>query len=186
MKRFVAGVFAVSTLWLFSSPGQNQPENTVIAPSSGKQLCSALSPADFNKAGVPVSALRDANVDDDASAYCVYDSKSGKVEMDVFYPAGNNVASAKGTEKTVLAEVGGKFESISLPGADSAAINLAVPGKSPAASICVRKNLAVFSIDIPQNAQAREQLVALAKNCAGATAERALIPPTSFTVKLFQ
>jgi acyl-CoA reductase-like NAD-dependent aldehyde dehydrogenase len=150
-------------LWLFSSAGQGKPQNTVIAPSSGKQLCSALSATDFNKVGIPVATLHDANVDDDASAYCVYDSKNGKVEMDVFYPAGNDVSSAKDTEKTVLAEVGGKFESISLPGADSAAINLVVPGKSPAASICVRKKLAVFSIDIPQSPQAREQLVTLAK-----------------------
>ncbi|HET8887295.1 MAG TPA: hypothetical protein VFQ41_00225 [Candidatus Angelobacter sp.] len=28
-----------------------------IAPSSGKALCSALAPADFTKAGVPVQAL---------------------------------------------------------------------------------------------------------------------------------
>lgn len=102
-----------------------QSTTGAIAPSSGKQLCSALTPEDFTKAGVPVSALHDANVDDSASAYCVYDSKAGKVELfdiDIFYPAGDTPEAAKGTERTVLAEVGGKFESIKLPGADSASI----------------------------------------------------------------
>jgi len=65
---------------------------------------------------------------------------------------------------------------ISVSGADSAAINLAVPGKSPAAGICVRKNLAVFSIDIPQNPQAREQLVTLAKKFRWRVCRKSLSP----------
>jgi hypothetical protein len=138
-------------------------QSVAIVPSSGKQLCSALTPADFTKAGVPVSALRDANVDDSASAYCVYDSKAGKVEFDIFYPAGDTPEAAKGTEKTVLAEVGGRFENIKLTGADSASINLAVPGKQPSASMAVRWKTAVFTIGIPANANAREQLSKLSQ-----------------------
>lgn len=57
----------------------------------------------LQQGGHPVSALREANVDDDASAYCVYDSRNRKVEMDVFYPAGDDVGGAKGPEKTVRA-----------------------------------------------------------------------------------
>ena len=104
-----------------------------------------------------------SDLDDQASAYCVYDSKNGKVELDIFYPAADSAEGAKGTEKTVLAEVGGKFEPVSLPGADSATINLAVPGKIPSASICVRKNVAVFTLNIPQSPQSREQLLALSQ-----------------------
>jgi hypothetical protein len=121
----------------------------------GQRNVFALAPADFNKVSVPVTALREANVDDQASTYCVYDSKNGKVELDIFYPAGDSPESAKGIEKTVLAQVGSKFESITLPGVDSATINLAVAGKIPSASICVRKNVAVFILNIPQSPQSR-------------------------------
>jgi hypothetical protein len=154
---------ALSTICVFLCQAQAKPQGEKVAPSSGKQLCSALAPTDFVKVGVSVSALLEANVDDQSSAYCVYDSKAGKVEFDVFYPAGDTLGAAKGTEKTLLAEVGGKFELISLAGADSAQISLAVPGKVPSASIAVRKNLAVFTINLPQSAGARQQLLALAQ-----------------------
>ena len=161
MHRFASAMFAASALFLFACLGHAKSGAVVIAPSSGKQMCSALSPADFTKAGVAVTSLREANVDGDASAYCVYDAKAGKVEFDIFYPAGDTIDAAKGTERTVLKEVGGKFESIAVAGADSAEINLAVPGKPLSASICVRKNLAVFTVNIPQSPQAREQLLSL-------------------------
>ncbi len=134
-----------------------------IAPHSGKELCSALTIADYNKAGVPVTALKEANLDNDANAYCVYDSKNGKVEFDIFYPAGESADNAKGTERTVLAEVGGKFESMQMAGADSAEINLAVPGKQPSASIAVRWKTAVFTLNIPAGSNARQQLTNLAE-----------------------
>lgn len=164
MKFFLqsAGMMFVGCI-LLSAAGRGQSTAALIAPSSGKELCSALTAADFTKAGVPVSALRDANVDDSASAYCVYDSKAGQVEFDIFYPAGDTPEAAKGTERTVLAEVGGKFESIKLAGTDSASINLAVPGKQPSASIAVRRNTAVFTIGIPAGANAREQLLKLSQ-----------------------
>jgi hypothetical protein len=162
MRRLSAALlFGGAWLFLLGSSGQEKP--ATIAPSSGKQLCSALSPADFNKAGVPVTALRQANVDDPASAYCVYDNKSGKVEFDIFYPAGDTAEAVKGTEKTVLREVGGKFEPIPVTGADSAEINLAVPGNPVPASICVRKGSAVFTLNLPQTTEARGQLLTLAQ-----------------------
>src|SRR5262249_33776669 len=61
---------------------------STIKPSSGKALCSALTPEDFTKAGVAVSALRQANLDGSDGAYCVYESKAGNVEFDIFFPAG--------------------------------------------------------------------------------------------------
>jgi hypothetical protein len=149
---FTSGVLLTSTM---------RAQSRAIVPSSGKQLCAVLTPADFTKAGVPVSAQRDANVDDSASAYCVYDSNVGKVEFDIFYPAGDTPEAAKGTEKTVLAEVRGKFENIKLRGADSASINLAVPGKQPSASIAARWKTAVFTIGIPAGPNARAQLSTL-------------------------
>lgn len=142
--------------------GQAKPAATV-APSSGKGLCSALSPADFTKAGVPVSSLHEANLDGNTGAYCVYDSKGGRVEFDIFYPAGDTPDDVKATEKTVLGEIGAKSEPIPVPGADSAEISLAVPGNPPSANITVRKNKAVFSINIPADANARQQLLALAQ-----------------------
>ncbi len=110
-----------------------------------------------------MTALKEANLDNDANAYCVYDSKNGKVEFDIFYPAGESADNAKGTERTVLAEVGGKFESMQMAGADSAEINLAVPGKQPSASIAVRWKTAVFTLNIPAGSNARQQLTNLAE-----------------------
>jgi hypothetical protein len=155
--------FLLPLLFLFCSPALSNAAAGQVVPNSGKQLCAALTPADFTKVGVSVSALQAANVDDNASAYCVYTSKAGKVEFDIFYPAGDSPEATKGTERTVLAEVGGKFEPIQLSGADSAEINLAVPGKTPSASIAVRWKTAVFTINIPSSANARQQLPTLSQ-----------------------
>lgn len=54
---------------------QQAPQHTV-EPSSGKGLCSALTPASLTKVGVPVTALQDANADD-ANAHIV----SGKAPL---------------------------------------------------------------------------------------------------------
>jgi hypothetical protein len=140
------------------------PAGTTVAPSSGKALCSALTPDDFTKAGVAVSSLRQANLDGTDGAYCVYDSKAGNVEFDIFFPAGANPVEITATEKTVLAEIGASHQTVPLPGAGSAHIALDA-GKT--ASIVVRKGNAVFDINIPKNANARQQLVALAQVVLG-------------------
>ena len=82
-----------------------------IAPSTGKAMCSALTPADFTKAGVPVQSLSQANLDGNDGAYCVYQSKAGKVEFDIFFLAGKTPQEISGTEKTVLGEGGANTNS---------------------------------------------------------------------------
>jgi hypothetical protein len=134
-----------------------------VASSSGKTLCSALTPADFAKAGVPVTRLKEANLDGTDSAYCVYESKAGKVEFDIFYPAGANVDEVKATERTMLNEIGGKFISAVVAGADEAKTNVAAPKDAGSASIAVRKGMAVFDINIPQGAKALRQLLVLSE-----------------------
>ena len=140
-----------------------QASGQTIAPSSGKAMCSALAAADFNKAGVPVSGLRQASLDSPANAYCLYDSKAGKVEFDIFYPAGATMDAVKATENTVLNEIGGKFETVRMAGVDEAKTNALAPKDAGFASIAVRRGSVVFDINIPQSAQARRQLLALAE-----------------------
>ncbi len=138
--------------------------NTTIPPSSGKALCPALTPADFVKVGVAVSGLRQANLDGTTGAYCVYESKAGNVEFDIFFPAGANPTEVIATEKTVLGEVGSKSELAQIAGADDAQIAITT---DKTASIVVRKGKAVFDINIPKNANARQQLIALAQIVLG-------------------
>lgn len=138
-----------------------------IHPSSGKALCNALTPADLNKAGVPVSALDQANTDGNDGAYCVYKSSAGKVEFDIFYPAGRNATEVLSTEKTVLGEGGSKYEPVKLAGADNAQISLAMRDLPQSAGIVVRKRNAVFDIVVPRGAKARNQLLALAQVVLG-------------------
>lgn len=134
-----------------------------IAPASGKAMCAALTSSDFNKAGVPVSRLRLANLDDDRSAYCIYDVKVGKVEFDIFYPAGDTPAEAQNAERAAQSAIGGKFESVNVAGADEATTNARSPQGGDSAAIIVRKGTTVFNIGIPPGAQARQQLVALSE-----------------------
>jgi hypothetical protein len=141
-----------------------QGGGATVSPSSGKALCSGLTPADFTKAGVAVSGLRQANLDGPTGAYCVYESKAGKVEFDIFFPAGENPSEVLATEKTALGEVGGKAGSVKIAGADDAHIP-ATTDKT--AVIVVRKGKAVFVITIPKTAVARRQLVELAQIAVG-------------------
>src|SRR5262249_54196397 len=115
---------------LACSFAQAQPSVNSVKPSSGKALCSALTPADFTKAGVEVSALRQANLDGNDGAYCVYDSKAGNVEFDIFFPAGATPVEVKATEKTVLVEVGANMQAVALPGADAAHISVPTAGSA--------------------------------------------------------
>ena len=139
-----------------------QSSGPTIAPASGKTMCSALTPADFTKAGVPVSRLREANLDDNRSAYCIYDGKAEKIEFDIFYPAGDTPAEAQNAERAAQAAIGGSFESVHVAGADEATTNAGSP-KDTEASIVVRKGTTVFNISIPRGAQVRQQLAALSE-----------------------
>ena len=139
-----------------------------IAPSSGKALCSALTPEDFSKAGVPVTALDQANLDGNDGAYCVYRSRAGKVEFDLFFPAGSSANEVAATEKTVLGEGSARYERVQLPGADSAQLTLSVSGQTkPSAAIVVRRGKAVLSLLLPHTDKVREQLLALAQIALG-------------------
>lgn len=138
-----------------------------ISPASGKAMCSALTPADFSKHGVPVSALKEANLDGQEGAYCVYSSKAGKVEFDIFFPAGANAKEILQTEKTVLGEGRARFERVQIPGADNAQISMSLPDLPGSACIVVRKGKAVFTIVIPRTSTSRQQLMSLGRVALG-------------------
>lgn len=156
----------LGALWLLCGSwvavAQKAP-TVVVAPSSGKDMCSALTADDFSKAGVQVSRLREANLDSEDNAYCVYESKAGKVEFDIFFPAGSSTDEIKSVERTVLAEVGGKFEPVPIAGIEEAQTNVVAPKDRGSATMAVRSKKAVFDINIPQGQNARQQLIALAK-----------------------
>lgn len=160
IRTFVAGwVF----LCAFTAVGFTQSGVRSIAPSSGKAMCSALTPADFTKAGIQVSALKEANLDGNEGAYCVYSSNAGKVEFDIFFPAGKNAAEIGATERTVLGEGGSRFQRVAVAGADNAQISLSMADLPDSAGIVVRRGNAVFNIVVPRGANARKQLISLAQ-----------------------
>lgn len=168
MKLCIGSTIAGCVLALAAGlPAAGQAGARSIAPSSGKAMCSALAPADFTKAGVPVQALSQANLDGNDGAYCVYQSKAGKVEFDIFFLAGNTPQEVSGTEKTVLGEGGAKYEHLRLPGTDDAQISMAMPDQPASAVIVVRRGKAVFDIMIPRSAGARQQLQQLAQVALG-------------------
>lgn len=163
-------IFALLTCTLTLATGMTalgQAPANRISPSSGKALCSALTPADFNKAGVAVLALDKANTDGTDGAYCVYKSKAGKVEFDIFYPAGATPAEVSATEKTVLGEGGSRYQSIRLAGSDNAHFSASLADLPASANIVVRRGKAVFGILIPKGARSQQQLLALARTVLG-------------------
>lgn len=166
MGRISIFVAACGILWC-AGVGKSAD---AVAPSSGQKMCSALTVADFTKAGVPVLSFAggSTNPDDDTGAYCGYNIKNGKVEFDIFYPAGDTPQQAQGVERTVLGDgFEGKSETVHINGTDSAEINLAIPGKPPSAGIAVRRKTAVFAIYIPTDPKARQQLLSLTQAVLG-------------------
>src|SRR5215813_14095300 len=97
-----------------------------IAPKSGPALC-ALTPADFQAAGVSGASKPTANVEDGgASAYCVYAGKSsatGGIELDVFHPAGADGREAKATFDTAVGEATSAMKPFKIAGTDEALWN---------------------------------------------------------------
>lgn len=137
-----------------------------VKPGAGAAMC-VLAVADFKAVGVDKAEKPTANVDDGGkSAYCVYTGKSsatGGIELDVFHPAGGNVAEAKATEDTAVGEVAAKLAPIQLAGADTArwAPN-AKSGGPEFAMIVVRRSTLVFVLGIPAHADAQTRLTKLA------------------------
>ena len=159
--KYIRSWFRASFLLLVTLAGA-QNSQPAIAPASGKAMCSGLTPADFTKAGVAVSRLREAHLDDQNSAYCIYDGKAARIEFDIYDPAGDTPAEGQNAAKAAQAAIGGKFEPVQVAGADEATTNAASP-KASEASIVVRKGTTVFNISIPQGGQARQQLVTLSE-----------------------
>lgn len=115
---------------------------------------------------MPVTRAGAANLDGPANAYCVYESKAGKVEFDIFFPAGENSREVDATERTAIGEAGSaKIKNVSVTGADRA--RLVPVTSSGSLSIVVRKGTAVFNIDVPNSAFAQDQLVILARLVLG-------------------
>jgi hypothetical protein len=158
-------LWSLLILWIAATGPSSlaQSSKLVVAPSSGKALCSALTPGDFNNAGLPVTRIGAANIDGPASADCVYESKGAKVEFDIFFPAGSNIEEVDATERTVIAEVesDGKKEAVKISKADHAHFLPAPINKR--LSIVVRKGSTVFNIDVPDGPNARQQLTTLAE-----------------------
>lgn len=161
MKSCTRALLMIVTTACFWAP--LEATSAEIRPSSGKELCSALSAADFTKAGITFLSANNFNIDNDSSAYCSYNTNAGIVELDIFYPAGDTPDAVRTTERTIWAEAGGKFDPITVPGADSAKINLALPEKKPSTGIAVRRNTAVFAIYIPTAANVKQQLLTLSQ-----------------------
>jgi hypothetical protein len=138
-----------------------------IPPGSGALMC-ALTPADFQAAGIPNASKPTANVQDKgAGVYCVYAGKSsatGGIELDVFYPAGANGAEVKATYETAIGESSTGLKPIAIAGADEARwAPSAVSGGPPFGTIAVRRGSLVFVLGVPANPKAQEQLTKLAQ-----------------------
>jgi hypothetical protein len=136
-----------------------------IPPKSGPAMC-ALTPADFQSAGISNATKPQANVQDGgASVYCVYSGQSaatGGIELDVFYPAGSNETGVKATYKTMVDE-GPPLKPISLTGADEAHWSAnATSGGPPFATVAVRRLNLVFTLGIPAGSNSQAQLIKLA------------------------
>jgi len=133
-----------------------------IAPGSGKDLCQALTNADFTKLGISVDKTHTFNIDDPTSAYCTYKGKSGAmggVELDIFYPT-----DAQATERTAMGEGGSNYVDARVPGVDESRMDLhAVSGGPPFATLVVRKKDLVYVLSIPSSPRAESQLRALSK-----------------------
>jgi hypothetical protein len=143
----------------------------VIAPKSGGAMC-ALTPADFQAAGIPNAAKPQVNVQDGgASASCVYAGKSaatGGIELDVFNPAGPSLAAVKQTFETAIGESGAKRRAIRLPGVDEARWDPeSVSGGPPFATLAARRGSLVFVLGIPAGKNAEAQLTKLAELVLG-------------------
>ena len=159
MKHRICLSFAGCILTLSAGSAAGQADARSIAPSTGKAMCSALTPADFTKAGVPVQSLSQANLDGNDGAYCVYQSKAGKVEFDIFFLAGKTPQEISGTEKTVLGEGGAKYEHLQLPGADDVhpmSVDVGDPLACAARRLVERCQLRLWLVAAAAGAQAVE------------------------------
>jgi hypothetical protein len=106
---------------------------------------------------------RGGQIDDNKSAYCIYDDDAGKAELNIFYPARDTLAEGQNAQSAAQSARGGKFESVRVAGPMKQALMPLHQKGSDSASTVVRKGTTVFNISIPQSAQAGQQLVKLSE-----------------------
>jgi hypothetical protein len=142
---------------------------TPVTSNGGNKMC-VLTQADFKKFGTLVWSKPQVSLDQGgASAYCTYRGKSGAtggVELDVFYPAGDDAAGVEQTFKTVIAQdPGAKYLPELVKGADESLYSLSVPspGYFPFAANDVRRGKLVFSISLPSSPLAKIELQKLSE-----------------------
>jgi hypothetical protein len=128
--------------------------------AAGGDLCGLLGPGDFAAVGVTGAGTPSKNSDAPTDAYCVYagvSSATGGIEFDVF------IGDPDATYQEIKSNGGILLDDATgeLPGVSAAGIQLNGPGKM--ATIGVKKGHLTFDIGFPTNANARAQLIALAK-----------------------
>jgi hypothetical protein len=140
-----------------------------VPKGSGAKMC-VLTQADFRSYGTTVFSKPNIHVDQGGeNVYCVYRGKSGAmggVELDVFYPAGDNANDVEQTFKTVLSsDPGAHYLAENVPGADESVYSLDVPqaGYFPFAANAVRRGNLVFSISLPSSPMSKFELLGLSK-----------------------
>jgi len=126
----------------------------------GGNLCGLLGPGDFAAVGVTGAGTPTKNSDAPTDAYCVYtgiSSATGGIEFDLF------IGDPEATYQQIKSNGGILADDATgdLPGVGAAGIQLNGPGNM--ATIGVRKGQLTFDIGFPANANARAQLIALAK-----------------------
>src|SRR5262249_35467348 len=137
-------VFAIAFLFAAAS-GRHARAGAAISPKSGAAMC-ALTPADFQSAGVANAAKPTANVQDGGgSVYCVHAGRStdtAGIDSAAVYPAGSNDVESKATYKTAIDE-GPALKPLNVAGADEAHWSPSgTSGGPPFATVTVRrKNL---------------------------------------------
>jgi hypothetical protein len=167
-KALIDGCIAAAVFVLFAG-ASTHASTTPVAKASGAKMC-VLTQADFQSYGTTVVSKPSIHVDQDGeNVYCVYRGLSGAkggIELDVFYPAGDNPADVEQTLKTVLdSDPGARYTPEGVPAADESVYSLAVPqpGYPPFAANAVRRGDLVFTISLPSSPQAKEELLKLSE-----------------------
>ena len=125
------------------------------------RLCDLLGAGDFAAAGITGAGAPTANTDGPGTAYCVYAGQSagtGGIEFDIFVGA-----DAADTYETILGEVSGTMQPITIPGVVKAVATEGTEGQTDApASVVVQTSNLAFTIAAPAGDAVAAKLAALA------------------------
>jgi hypothetical protein len=134
---------------------------TGMAVTDVTKLCDLLGAGDFAVAGITGAGTVTANTDGPGTAYCVYSGESagtGGIEFDIFVGA-----DAADTYETILGEVGGDMQPITIPGVVKAVATEGTVGKPDApASVVVQTSNLAFTIAAPAGEGVAARLATLA------------------------